>query len=348
MSHFLHRRPENIGPFLHALAKAAGDYDSAYQFAMQDPAAALSRAALVSAKAVAASNGSWAQELGALGVVSREFLNPIVEASILGRIGRAIPARTRVFTPGSGAVSAWIGAGQAVPASELSLDVEVIEPHRLEALLVAENSFLEHTATADVQNYLTSGLTAELLRTLNAAAWDVNNGGISGIKPRSLTYDAPATAATGNFSNDAGITALRSDIRRLFDLFTGSWDNAVLVCNTRTACSLAMSQVLFGVQDHIPIITGSIPGDAASTEGDLLIIADRDAIRFASPDLEIEASRHGNLVLAGSGPSSVTPTPQSSISLFQAGATALKASIVTGWAIPPEGSVAVLSGIPRE
>lgn len=347
MSLYSPRRPETLSKFIHCLARSGGSYELAYELALDAPNGTAVAAAITKAAAASATGSTWGEELSGLGQVRKEFLSAILDRSVLGQIGRAVPGQTRIFGPGTGAVSAWLGDGEPVPAGELTLEESRVPLNKLVGMFLATRDMLENKDPA-VEAFLTDSLVAECVRSIDSALLDPNNAGIVGTKPMSITFGATTIPATGSFASDSGIAALRRDIRKLLAAYRGSWDRAAIVGNTGLIAALAMSECLTGLNDFVPVIAGgSVPSDGASPESDMLIVVDRDAVRFASPAVAIDSSTSGDLVLSGAGPDLTTPTPKQMTSLFQTHAVAIKATVVAGWATPPDGTICILTGISR-
>lgn len=346
MTHFLNRRPESLCKFLRTMARAGGNHEQALELAMAERDTATA-AAITKAAAASMTGETWGSELGGLGQVRRDFLGPVMERSVLGSFGRVVQPRTRVIGAGAGVSSAWVAEGGAVMASELSYAEDRVEPFKLGAMTLVTRETLAGNA-AEVEALLAEDLIAENVRVLDHAFLNPVNAGIAGIQPKSITSDAIQISATGNFASTAGITDLKADIRALFAAYAGSWASAALISNTRVLAGLGMEQILAGVEDKIPVISsGGVPGVGSSPDGDCLVLVDRRSLFYAAPEVSISVASQGALVLSGSGPDAVVPTPQQSTSLFATGTVALKSEIVTGWTQPPTGHVVVLTGIPR-
>lgn len=344
---YLTRRTENLGKFLKSMARAGGSYDRALEHAAAERDTATA-AAITKAAAASMTGSTWGSELGGLGQVRKEFLGSVIERSVLGAFGRVVEPRTRIIGAGTGATSAWVSEGGAVQASELSLTEDRVEPFKLMSMILATREMLAGNST-EVEGFLAEDLIVENIKTLDSAFFSPGNSGVSGARPKSVTADAPQISATGSFASAAGITALKSDIRNLFSLYEGAWATATLIASTRLLAGLGMEQILAGIEDKLPVIaSGAVPGDAGSPEGDILILVDRRAVFYAAPEVSIDFASQGALVLSGSGPDAVIPTPQQATSLFATGTVAVKSTVVTGWSQPPVGHAVVLTGIPRD
>lgn len=343
MTYFQNRRPDSLSKFLRTMARAGGNHEQALELAMAERDTATA-AAITKAAAASMTGDTWGSELGGLGQVRREFLGPVMERSVLGSFGRVVQPRTRVIGAGAGVSSAWVSEGGAVMASELAYAEDRVEPFKLAAMTLVTRETLAGNA-AEVEALLAEDLIAENVRVLDHAFLNPGNAGIAGIQPKSITSDSIQIAAAGSLTD---ITALKADLRAMLSAYQGSWASAALIGNTRVLVGLGMEQILAGVEDRIPVISsGAVPGVGSSPDGDCLVLVDRRSLFYAAPEVSISVASQGALVLSGSGPDAVVPTPQQSTSLFATGTVALKSEIVTGWTQPPTGHVVVLTGIPR-
>lgn len=278
----------------------------------------------------------------ALAQVLADFADIARPMSLLGRLPglKLSPFGLKTLARTAGSVAGFHGEGEAIPVSGLTwARVPTLQPYFVSALDVLTLEALRCSSWLD--RFLLQALAADLAAAIDAAMLDPTNAG--GAAPAAITYNAPATNATGD---------ARADIGALFSLYGGSWADAVLILHPRTAAGMAgaitdWGDTALGVQGGrvlgVPAIcTEGAPLDSS---GGLVTLLDVGALRVALDVTELGASTEGTIEMdTAPASSSVTPTEATAVSLFQTNAAALKATAAVDWRLVRADSVACLSG----
>ncbi len=204
----------SVGRFLQALGAAKGIPDHAREFAehrwRDSPHVAETFRLKAAVPGASASHATWAGPLAAAGV-SQEALTWLRGVSIVGQLEskmRKVPFNVRVGRhTSSGTAGSRVAEGQAVAAVQYAFDTVLLEPSKIQTLIVAENTLLRPEipgAERTLRETILGNLAATVDRLFldPAAVGSITNG----IAPIAST-GSTAAAMTTDFGNlIAGIT----------------------------------------------------------------------------------------------------------------------------------------------
>lgn len=284
---------------------------------------------------------------GDLAAVMADFWDVARPMSVLGRLPGLVlrPFRQKAITPTTGAIAAFHAEGDAIPVSGLRFALLAgLHERFVTAIDVATREALQRTAGLD--RFIAIPLARSLATEIDREFLDPNNDG-SGAAPRSITH---ATSSDGAIHVPATGDA-KADFEALFSAYAGDLTTAALVMHPLTAVGLAFTAADWGDTElgarggrvlGLPAICSeSVPMDSS---GGLVVLVDVGALDAAAEVTVLDSSDQGTIEMTNPPTgNSITPTGSQTVSLWQTGSVAFKATAVTDWAMRRPGSVAVLT-----
>jgi hypothetical protein len=281
-------------------------------------------------------SGSWSEPLVALDAAAAEFYGLVREASLIGRIPglRRTPLRTRLISAATGISAAWIAEGTAVPMGSATYSEDHIEPRKISALAVITEE-LAGSSDPSAEITVRDDMVAAIAEAIDLTFLDPSNAGVAGVKPASVTYGAPSTAASG----DGG-----ADLRELIAGFSGDLTKAILVGSPQSFAVLS-DPFLFprlGVRGGEAL---GVPAVASNAAGSTIALIDPTGIALGEGAMDLRTSREASVqMLDNPTNDSVTPTPTNLVSLWQANSIGVLAEKVITWEVA-RPSVSVVTGM---
>ncbi len=323
----------SVGRFLQALGAAKGIPDHAREFAehrwRDSPHVAETFRLKAAVPGASASHATWAGPLAASGV-SGEAVAWLRGVSIVGQLEskmRKVPFNVRVPRQTSGGtLGARVAEGQAVAAVWYAFDTVLLEPAKIQTLIVAENTLLR-PEIPDAERTLRETILGNLAATVDrlfldpAAVGSITNG-IAPI-PSTGTTLAQMTADLGNLV--AGITT------------TGAALVAIMRPTTAARMGLTMGAGVGSLLGLPLILSANSPAQITLLDAAEVAFADDGAF-----DLELSRSGAIQMDSAPINASSPAPVPTSLVSMWQTDSTAFLASRWITWERLQNGAVAYM------
>lgn len=271
-----------------------------------------------------------------------EFFNLVMERSLLGRLVglRRLPFNRKMLKITSGSNGYWVAESNPVPLSKPALDGSSLTPLKVCAMIVATDEALKTGGTI-AENGFQRDLERAVVDTTDIALLDAGNAGVAGERPTSITYGAPASAATGDAA---------ADIATLIGLFGGDLGAAYFVTDATTATSMALHRNADGdlVFPDVGARGGSILGipllisraSPRDSSGGQLALIDPTGIAYGADGLSFESAEHATVAMSD--------TPESDpvlVSLWQRNLVGFKSIMSASWEVQRENSVALLTGV---
>lgn len=273
-----------------------------------------------------------------------EFIRPM---TIIGKLQglRRVPLRVRTISATAGSGAAWVGEGQPVPISRVTLAGDTLEALRVVSALVTTKELLRSSAPS-AESILSRDLAAATVAAMDVAFIDPDNAGTANVKPASITNGATPIASTG--SSLAQIDADLEDLIMALSDAGSTLEFAAFVMRPRTAVYLsklrgtggnlaypgmtARGGTIMGLpcitSSHMPVESGS-PGDGDTN----IVLLDASQIMVADEGGgDFEVSTEATLqMLDNPTNDSSTPTATTEVSMFQTDSAAIKVSRFANW-----------------
>lgn len=270
-----------------------------------------------------------------------EFHEQIREASVYGRLAglRKVEFGVRSNRITNGATGYWVGQARPKPISFAAVDGSTLDSRKVAAIIVLTQESVKF-AGAVTEAALQRDLQRAVVDTWDEAFLDVANAGIPDEMPASITYGAPAIAATGDPA---------ADVAALIAAFDGDFASAYFITDPKTAAHLAMIQAggTFAFPDvgprggsilGIPVLTSR--ASPRGVGGGQIALVDPTGIMAADIATEIAKSEHASLQMDDAPDAAEGGL----VSLWQCNLVAFKSEVFTNWEVQREGSVAIITG----
>lgn len=270
-----------------------------------------------------------------------EFHEQVREASAYGRLSglRKVEFGVRSSRITNGATGYWVGQARPKPISFAAVDGSTLDSRKVAAIIVLTQESVKFAGPV-TEAALQRDLQRAVVDTWDEAFLDVANAGIADEMPASITYGAPAIAATGDPA---------ADVAALIAAFDGDFASAYFITDPKTAAQLAMVQAggTFAFPDvgprggsilGIPVLTSRASPVGAG--GGQIALVDPTGIAAADIATEIAKATHASLEMDDAPDAAEGGL----VSLWQCNLIAFKAEVFTNWEVQREGSVAVITG----
>ncbi len=273
-----------------------------------------------------------------------EFFDLVRERSLLGRlIGlRRVEFYRRMLSATSGASAYWVSQAKPKPLSKPSITGRTLEPLKVASIICATNEALQ-VGGKITESGLQRDMERAIIDTLDGALLDTANAGIPEEQPASITYGAPAVAATSDAT---------ADITALLAVFGGDMAGAFMVTDSQTATNMALLRNSSGalVFPDVGARGGSVlgipllisRGSPIDTNGGQLALIDPTGIAYGADGITIKKAQHTSLVMSDNPEDPADPGEV--VSLWQTNTTAFLSEVTINWETQRAGSVAVLTG----
>jgi hypothetical protein len=264
----------------------------------------------------------------------------IVGESVLGRVPNARRLRF-VEQVGLGSIigtgASWRKSGRAIRVAPVEFAGVSLRPLSVAGIAVASKEMLEKAVVDDSAAETIAQVLRDAVRRELDSVFCGANAAVADERPAGLAYSATTVAATG-----ATAATISADVRSMVAAMASggvSLRSAFWILSAEAHSLLATLKVLD--QNGTTLAGRPVVSDAPS--GTFLLVAG-DFLSYARDDqVGISVSTSGTIEM-DSAPSGSTPTPtamaNSTISLFQSDAVAVKAVLTVDWAVsgPEDGS----------
>ncbi len=294
---------------------------------------------LRSAVAAGSLGPTWGSEIAATADAVGEFLALVRAESIVGRLAlRRVPANTLTLRQTGPAIVYWTQEGHPIPLGKMALDRVSLQPKKCAGLIVVTDELLEFGG-AEAEQLVRADLVAGTAALTDRTFLDRGNAG-SASTPASVTYGAPATAATAD---------PRADLVALMANFGGDLTKSVLVTDPITAAGMNGTQfpdvgANGGTLLGLPVLTSK--ASPRTTAGGQIALIDPTGILAADAGADVQSGFEAAIQMTDS-PAGDATTPTGStnvVSLYQVDCTAFRVIRYVTWQVGRTGSVAVITG----
>jgi hypothetical protein len=275
-----------------------------------------------------------------------EFVHAVLAESAVGKLRlRRRPPKTRYLTITGVAQGSWVGEGQSIPTLACTFQNAILGLKKVGSITPFTNELMR-SADPAAELGIRDDLVAALAVELDRAFFDPANAG-DDATPASITHDLAPFIIGGGDAED-----VRDAIADVIEGFQGDLSRAVWVARPEL---FAMFHAL-GYR-NIGLRGGELVGAPALATRGLpivpglyqLILVDPATIAFANDPsaTAITTSRYATLQMSTTPTNaSVTPTETTLVSMYQAGATAIRAIMYADWSVEQPG-VSIMYAFPR-
>jgi hypothetical protein len=343
--------------YLKSLAVGKGDHTESLRYAEQQKNWGSFDREIIIDRFKASVSGLALSDVGGGSQVGHDFLAALRPLTIIGRLEklRRIPARVPMLTQTVGSVAGWKqnGGHRVLSAGEYAR--ENLPLLSVGSMCVASNELLAD-GSWEAENELLKDLLSSSAEALDRAFADPANEGVADAIPASVTCDATPIYLDGSTIADldeALGTAIRQLVAAGSNLSGGAW---VMSHDTATAMGLARGAsgaLAFptvgangGILCGLPVLTSaSVQPDS---DGGLIALLDASQISYTEDAPTLSVSRNASIEMSTAPSGSTTPPTAAAtlVSMFQADATALLASMACNWKLRRENCTQVIGGVP--
>jgi hypothetical protein len=358
----MHRSPSILehgrlfSRYLHAMRRGNGDLLTAAGFAEATPWHEKNViAAAIKSSITASSAASAAALMLPIGQDYSAFMMPL---SALGRLQglHRVPLSCRLFTGTAPATAYWVGDGAPTPLSNMNFDGEILKPLALNALAVTTDELLKMSGLV-AETEFAAVLAAAGVRALDTAFLNPANSGVPDVMPASVT-----SGITPLVSSGSTVAAIDADLLLMVQTLAERGSNlewCSWIMSARTATALALKRGSGGSPAYptisskggalcgMPVIvTDNVPS-SGSPASSSLILCDAAQVRFADAgDSDLELSTNAALEMDNAPTNnSATATGTSVVSMYQAGAVAIRVTRYCNWSTPSGAAAIALTGV---
>lgn len=322
------------GRYLKAVAVAKGNLPGAVVFAESQGQWADRQQVVSSLKAAVAAMGT-ADAPGDTGPVAESFLAAMRPYSVPLRLSgfKAVPTFTRIFVSSSGVIAARVAEGSAIPVLRGDWTATTLEPIKHAGIVVQTDELVRSMSPAAAAAFVDD--------LAQATAEAENRSFASPEEVGSVLYGAPSFSATG-----ATVADIDADLRRLVDSVAGaSKPGAAFLMTRESATYLSLVRGTGGAAAYpnitpqggtligMPVIVTAACAVAGSPPTRVIGLISPSEIFWADEGgVTLSASAEALLEMSDTpSGNSLTPAATTLVSMFQAGATALRAVRESAW-----------------
>ncbi len=325
-----------------ARCKAAGKgrFDAALKYAEETKASPRVISAIKAPVAALATGDPNLSGLEDANFISTQFVPFLAARSLFYRLhdsgGMAkVPLKERLALTTAEATAFVAGEGAAVPVARVAVEIEGIERHRANGLIVITDDMLRAMGSSG-----DALISRELRRAISRA--------VDGKFVEIITADLTPIASAGG-----GAEAAAVDLRALLAAIDTGAESRLIFAMSADVAKVGSTLVSTNGGYLFPALSptgGEILNieatvcDALDT-GTLMLI---DAVGLAgdADTIDIETSNQADILMeTAPAESSTTPTPAEVVSMFQTDSTAIMASAFFGAVRARDRSVATVSGV---
>lgn len=287
-----------------------------------------------------------------------EFLRP---QTILGRFGMDgipslfnIPFNIHIKGQTVGGAGYWVGQGKAKPLTKFGFN-DVYHGFSKVANIAVLTQELVRFSNPAAESLVRKSLADALIERMDTDFIDPNKAAEANVSPASITNGVTQIPASGTDAD-----AVRADIKAVLETFiaanitpsTGVW-----IMSQSTALTLSLMRNALGgkefpdinmqggMLESLPVITSEYV-QPDSDGGFMILVNAGDVYLSDDGQVVIDASREASLQMDDSPTmDSDTPTPATSVSMFQTNSMAIRAERFINWSKRRDAAVGVISHV---
>jgi hypothetical protein len=319
------------------------------------------------AKAVSAGStndydNTWASPLvGTETTFFADFVEFLMPQTILGKFGangipslHAVPFRTALIEETAGMDGFWVGEGKAKPLTSSGFRRRTLEPLKVANIAVVTDELLRGSSPS-ADTLIRNALANALRKRLDLDFVNPDKAAEGGVSPDSITHDVTPIPSEGNDAD-----SVRHDIVALVNAFGDLKNNlsgGVFILDTKTALNLSIMRNPLGQRefDGLTMRGGTLEGFPAivsdfvpsDSDGSIVVMLSAGDIYFADEGgIAVDISTQASLEMSAT-PSmdSTTPTPATSVSLWQTNSVGFRAERIINWMKRRDEAVQYLSAV---
>jgi hypothetical protein len=279
------------------------------------PRPVLAFATKAAVNAATTTDATWAGPLTSSGADARAFLELAERMAILPRLGAVrIEGAVTGAVQVSNATADWVGENAPKPIRAMSSTATNLTPRTLTANIVVSDE-LAKIGSPGTLPLLQRALSVSLVSALDTALLDPASGGITNVRPASLTSGLVGITPTGDLANNIG--------QALAGISGGAASRPVIIVGAQTAARLTGLRDLADAGIRVLISSAAANRVIAVDADGVLFIDDGVELRRGTPDLVMNDAPSTVVQAVGSAPVHT--------STWQQNLTAIKALRHVSW-----------------
>jgi len=275
--------------------------------------------------------------------LTSEFIDFLRPGTILGKITgfTMVPFNVRVIAQTTGGNGYWVGEGAPKPLTGFSFQAFTHTYHKVAAISVITEE-LARFSSPSAESLVRNGVVRALIERLDIDFIDPAQAASAGVNPASVTNGLTPLSSAGTSADN-----IRTDIQNLIEQYLlNNQDVAGLVLVMPNTLALAASLLVNSLGQRefpdltmnggtllgIPVVTSMYAANQSGS-GNLVVAINAPDI-FLSDDgqVTVDASGEASLeMLDNPTNNSATPTPTTSVSMWQTNSIALRAERFITW-----------------
>lgn len=299
---------------------------------------------------------NWAEALVEPTTLSRDFIDYLRARTLVGRIPfRSAPFNVRIPRQTTGGTGYWVGEGEAKPVTKFNFDAVTL-PYTKVANIAVITQELARFSNPSAEAVVRDQLAAACQERLDTDLIDPAKAVSSGVNPASLTNGLTALSSAGTSADN-----IRTDVMNLLEPFLiANYDVSGLVLVMPNTLALAASLLVTsngvkqfpdltmngGSLQGIPVFTSMYAASGASF-GNMVIAIDTNSVALADDgNFTVDVSTEASLqMLDNPTNSSDTPTPTTSVSLWQTNSIGIRCERFIHWVKLRSGAVVYMDDV---
>lgn len=297
-------------------------------------------------------NSLWAGALTDPTNLPGEFIEYLFPATIIGRLNlRSIPTNVRLIEQTTGGTGYWVGVGAPKPLTAFEYAPITLSPTKVAAIAVATEESLRYSSPS-LDGLIRDGLRNALVDRVDRDLLDPAEAGSANVQPASLTNGLTPLSSAGSSADN-----IRTDIGKLV--------RALRTNNLRGPIAIVLpDSLLTGMawmvnslgQPEFPGLTGDggnfngvrfigseYMANSSGAGNMIVAIAEREVFISDDGGVRVDASNQASLeMLTNPTNNSVTPTPTTSVSMWQTNSVAFRGEWFINWQKRRDAAVAFI------
>lgn len=286
-------------------------------------------------------NSLWAGALTDPTNLPGEFIEYLFPATIIGRLNlRSIPTNVRLIEQSTGGTGYWVGVGAPKPLTAFEYEPITLSPTKVAAIAVATEESLRYSSPS-LDTLIRDGLKNALVDRVDRDLLDPAEAGTANVQPASLTNGLTALTSAGTSADN-----IRTDIGKLVRaLRTNNLRGPIaIVLPDSLLTSMAWMANALG-QPEFPGLDGEggnfrgvrfigseYMANSSGAGNMIVAIAEREVFLSDDGGVRVDASNQASLeMLTNPTNNSVTPTPTTSVSMWQTNSVAFRGEWFINW-----------------
>lgn len=291
-------------------------------------------------------SGNWAEVLNAANTIENEFIDVLMPATIIGKLGmRPAAFNTKMLRRTSGSTTAaWVGKAAAKPVGENVWDTVSVDQSKIADMIVLTDDQVM-TSHIDSVEATRTDLVEQIQQFADEQFCSSTLAAVAGTNPAGILFGVNDIASNGATADD-----LYADLYALDNRFNAAnigIDQVVLIMSSFLASGISKLRTSLGVKafDGFTARGGDLDGKrviisnnvgGSSSGSNLIAVAPREILFAQNGGVRVDMSREATIDMAGGN----SPT----YSLFQKNSMAVRVEWWVSWSKARSAAAQYVSG----